>query len=238
LDIQRTELKYILPLSKYKSFRAAITPFVKFDRHIKEGRRTYEVHSVYYDTLGLKYYQDKIDGEDVREKFRIRFYNDGGDPSLKKVWFEIKCKKGSYIKKIRKEAFENEVNDLLSFKKDNGMTHILNQVFMKNLMPVTKVSYLREALICPYERDTRITIDNEITGAFVQKYCGNKVQNQKYILSPLYSILELKITDSIPTWLSHTIETFDLQLTPFSKYAKAIECCSIMRRLTGENYEF
>lgn len=235
--IARTELKYIIPVKIYPELRRALSPFIRRDPFHKEGKMTYDVHSIYYDTPSFLYYRQKTEGEDEREKFRIRFYQDGELPPETPMFLELKQKRGPFIKKLRYPVPLKDLKATLqSGHIPDAAEKILNSYHLLNLVPMARTSYKREALIGLYEKDTRITFDTEILGSYASKFDTRVITKQSYLLSPLYYILEIKTPDSIPTWLSHIIERFDLDLTSFSKYTKAMDNAGVIQRLRGINY--
>jgi SPX domain protein involved in polyphosphate accumulation len=238
--IQRTELKYFVPLQIYSDLRKDLSHFMKKDKNTKEGHRAYDVHSIYFDTRNFRYYNDKIDGIEVRQKFRIRYY----DPEViaqKKgnLWLELKAKDGPIIKKSRHKIDYLDKIGPFEFNKTSSkeldtIMYILNR---DNLAPVVRVSYRREALVGIYERDTRITFDSEITGASTIGNSYYRTSRDVRLLSPFQYLLEIKISDAIPSWLSHLIEKYNLEQTAYSKYANAIEKTGTLRKFKGELYE-
>jgi len=238
--IKRTELKYFVPIHLYKDISNDLRTYLRPDKHIAKGRVRYDVHSVYFDTRNFRYYYEKIDGEEVRKKFRIRYYGHRDINTNEDFWFEIKEKFGPIIKKTRYlHKGQYILNNLNIDFKENSDAEKIAHLFNKNdLAPVVRVSYKREALVAIYERDTRVTFDSEITGAMVINKRSGESGRDVALISPFLYLLEIKTTDAIPRWLSHIVEKYNLEQTSYSKYAKAIENTAVMRRTTGELYGF
>ena len=71
----RHELKYSIGYADYLSLRAKLWTVMQPDGHVDaEGK--YLIRSVYFDNYRDKALREKIEGVAVREKFRIRYYND------------------------------------------------------------------------------------------------------------------------------------------------------------------
>ena len=78
------EIRYADLLAIRQRLRAVAVP----DPHAQDGK--YLIRSLYFDNLNDKALREKVDGVNLREKFRIRYYN--GDPSL--IHLEKKSKVG------------------------------------------------------------------------------------------------------------------------------------------------
>ena len=74
----RHELKQEITYADMLVLRQRLKTVMQKDSHATDGR--YEIRSLYFDNLNDKALREKIDGVNVREKFRIRYYN--GDTSL------------------------------------------------------------------------------------------------------------------------------------------------------------
>ena len=83
----RHEIKHEITRSDLIAIRQGLRAVAKADPHAEGGR--YHIRSLYFDNLYDKALREKIDGVDMREKFRIRFYN--LDPSL--IHLEKKSKR-------------------------------------------------------------------------------------------------------------------------------------------------
>ena len=96
----RVEFKYLAPKDLLEDIRRDLAPYVKVDAlGGKNGNGEYTVRSIYYDTPQLECYDTKLDGLKVRNKFRIRGYDQPEADSL--VFLEIKRKFANFIAKHR-----------------------------------------------------------------------------------------------------------------------------------------
>ena len=75
----RNEWKYEISRSDLITIRQRMRAVAKPDAHTGPDG-SYQVRSLYFDTPSDQALREKIDGVNVREKFRIRYYN--GDTSL------------------------------------------------------------------------------------------------------------------------------------------------------------
>ena len=79
MDIQyRHEWKHEISYSDLLAIRQRLRAVAQADPHAIDGK--YLIRSLYFDNLNDKALREKIDGVNLREKFRIRYYN--GDLSL------------------------------------------------------------------------------------------------------------------------------------------------------------
>ncbi len=91
----RHEWKHEITFGDMLVLRGRLARIAKRDKHAINGK--YEIRSLYFDTLADKALKEKIDGVNIREKFRIRYYN--GDLSF------IRLEKKSKINGLcRKES--------------------------------------------------------------------------------------------------------------------------------------
>ena len=74
----RHEWKHEINYADLLTLRLRLSAVMKRDEHAIGG--IYRIRSLYFDNLSDKALREKIDGVNVREKFRIRYYN--GDASF------------------------------------------------------------------------------------------------------------------------------------------------------------
>ena len=74
----RHEWKHEITVSDMIAIRHRLRAVAKIDPNAIDGK--YFIRSLYFDNLSDKVLREKLDGVNMREKFRIRYYN--GDTSL------------------------------------------------------------------------------------------------------------------------------------------------------------
>ena len=84
----RHEVKHEISNLDMLILRQRLRAVMKPDSHAKDGQ--YEIRSLYFDNMDDKALREKLDGVSVREKYRIRMYNN--DPSV--IRLERKFKHG------------------------------------------------------------------------------------------------------------------------------------------------
>ena len=70
----RHEYKYICTRQQIETIRNSIRGVMQPDRHTEAGGE-YVIRSLYFDDYSDSCLRDNINGNDPREKFRIRIYN-------------------------------------------------------------------------------------------------------------------------------------------------------------------
>ena len=84
----RHEVKHEITHHDMLILRQRLRAVMQPDSHAVNGR--YEIRSLYFDNLDDKALREKLDGINVREKYRIRFYNN----DLSDIHLERKFKHG------------------------------------------------------------------------------------------------------------------------------------------------
>ena len=103
----RHELKYIINEGTYQYLRSRLLSLMSPDGHSRDGG--YRVTSLYFDDVYNSGYWQKLNGAEVRRKFRIRAYD--LDPSF--VSLESKHKDLSYVSKLSRKLTDEQYRALL-----------------------------------------------------------------------------------------------------------------------------
>ncbi len=93
--IYRHEWKHIINAADKIAIRQRMRAVAHTDKNATDGR--YVIRSLYFDNLADKALREKLDGVNLREKFRIRYYN--GD--TEHIFLEKKSKKNGLGTKDR-----------------------------------------------------------------------------------------------------------------------------------------
>ena len=88
------------------------------------------------------------------------------------------------------------------------------------LQPAMFVSYDRYSLASPTDSILRITFDRNITWRLHDLDLKKGVFGQQLDLGGRI-LMELKIPEAMPLWLSHTFDDLNIRMTSFSKYGRA-----------------
>ncbi len=189
------------------------------DPHAKDGK--YLIRSLYFDSAADKALREKLDGVNLREKFRIRYYN--GDTSV--IHLEKKSKRGGLGAKfsagLSAEEAQRIVDGDLSWMMDSPQP-LIRELYCKmryqGLRPKTIVDYTREPFIFG-PGNVRVTFDYDIrTGLsgtdFLDADCVTVPAGEAPI------ILEVKWDAYLPDIIRDAVQTPGRRVGAFSKYAQ------------------
>ena len=213
----RHEWKHEINYADLLTLRARLPAVMHRDKHAIDG--VYQIRSLYFDNLSDKVLREKIDGVNIREKFRIRFYN--GDTSL--IVLEKKSKiNGLCIKescRITKDEAQRIMDGDLGWMPGSGRPlcqELYSKMRSQGLKPKTIVDYTREPFVFD-PGDVRVTIDYNIrTGAFRTDFLNPETLTLPAGDSPI--ILEVKWGEYLPEIIRDAVTIPGRRVTAFSKY--------------------
>jgi len=225
----RFELKYILTLREAERFKQALRAYLLPDDH---GSGSYDLNSLYYDSPDLRFFWEKMDGIKFRRKLRIRHY-DNGQPLTEDtpVFLEIKQRLDRVTQKRRAVL---TYRDALRFCNQRErpdcdpqdapvIEEIEAMLWQYNLRPVSLVRYQRQALIgTDYDIGLRVTFDTSLayrTG----NLCLHEEPPSLPMFPPDRVVMEIKVNERIPYWLTELVAIHNLRLVRVSKYCRSIE---------------
>lgn len=217
----RHEIKFIVSDAQLALIHGRISPLMQKDSHQKKD--SYTVTSIYFDDLDDTCLNENVNGNDLRDKYRIRIYNhDLGC---------IKLEKKSKIHTLTKK--ESALLDQDEFRKFLDHEHIrilpdyparkkelFCEMRLKALLPKSIVEYDRSAYVFT-PGNVRVTFDRNIRGtANVRGFRKGCTHMVPFLKSGVH-ILEVKYDRRLPQFISDSLEIGTLQAASFSKY-----CCS------------
>lgn len=146
------------------------------ERHSENG---YTITNVYFDDLCDSCLQDTIDGNRIRQKYRIRIYNGSFDV----IRLEVKYKRDNRFKKYTTEITDEQMGDLMrGICIDGGQSSVDDPITLFNM--AIKERGLRPKVIVEYDRtayvfapgNVRITLDRDLRTSsrfdvFMRKEC-------------------------------------------------------------------
>ncbi|MCI8603067.1 MAG: polyphosphate polymerase domain-containing protein [Ruminiclostridium sp.] len=213
----RHECKHEINLSDMLVIRQRLSAVIKRDENGAEGK--YFVRSLYFDDFTNKALREKIDGINIREKFRIRFYNN--DTSF--IRLEKKSKRNGLCVKESATLTKSEAQSLTEGEYDwliNSDLPLLWELYSKmktGLKPKTIADYTREAFVYPYG-NVRVTIDRNIrTGMNCTEIFDENCPTVSAGNSPI--ILEVKWDEFLPSVIRDLVQMEGRRTSSFSKYA-------------------
>ena len=218
LTMNRTEVKYILSPEQVTYLKEQLQPYMEVDEY---GLTT--IASLYYDTPDYRLIRTSLEKPSFKEKIRLRSY---GTPSATSpVYLQLKRKSLGIVYKRRAATTISETNRFFSGQGDvPGDGQISREIryfrdFYGSLVPSMMIIYDRIAYK-QREGDLRLTID------FNPRYRQENLDlslgmEGKSILPEGYAILEVKIQDACPLWLSRILDAGHIYKSSFSKYGEA-----------------
>ena len=217
----RHELKYIISAGDHAILSRRLQMTMAQDAHAAQNGGEYHIRSLYFDDPFDSAVREKMDGIEVRDKFRIRIYNHS-DSAIK---LERKHKSGPYIQKSSLSLSRQECDSLLKgdYRFLLGRPEpFAGQMFgilkLRQLRPRVLVDYDREPYVFPAE-DVRITFDKDIrTGMRSTDLFNPNVP--MYPVTELRNcmILEVKFNQSLLAYIQMLIQMSAAQRTAYSKY--------------------
>lgn len=214
----RHEWKHEITYIDMLMLRQRLSVIAKSDSHTIDGK--YEIRSLYFDNIYDKALHEKIDGVNMREKFRIRYYN--GDTSFisleKKSKINGLCRKESaQITQETAQAIADGDYGWMLQSRIPLIQELYSKIMAQGLRPKTIVDYTREPYIYA-PGNVRVTMDYNIrTGLFCTDFLNPENVTVPAGDAPI--ILEVKWDDFLPDIIRDAVWLEGRRTTAFSKYA-------------------
>lgn len=215
----RHEWKHVLNYADLLTLRHRLGAVMERDPHVIDGK--YHIRSLYFDNPDDKALREKIDGVNIREKFRIRLYN--WDTSLIKL--EKKSKRNGLGTKYSANLTAEEAQKIVDGDLDWMMASdqaLVQELYCKmryqRLEPKTIVDYTREPFIFR-PGNVRVTLDYDIrTGQERTDFLDPEVVTIPAGDAPI--LVEVKWDEFLPTIIRDAVTLPDRRVGSFSKYAQ------------------
>lgn len=216
------ELKFVGDETLADSAIALMEAGCLSDSEYPEGK----IHSIYFDGPHRSFHAEKMDGDNLKLKVRIRWYgrpDPPGDAEIP-VFIEAKHRLGSARRKHRiavpvPERWINEVPlddpSLPAFLYRHAGA--LGEAIPLNLIPVLCISYDRRRYRCP-QTDSRIAVDRRIRADRIN---GREFPSAARIQVDR-TVCEFKHPgQALPSW-SQALYQAGFRLRSFSKYGECM----------------
>lgn len=215
----RHEYKHSLNYMDYKVLKGRLEKVLPHDKNAGPDGE-YLVRSLYFDTPGDKALREKLDGTNMREKFRIRRYGDSTDfiKLEKKSKVNGLCYKRSEALSAREASAicEGDTGWMVSDGREL-VAELYSKMKGQMLHPKTIVEYVREAFVCS-AGNVRITFDRDIrTGLLSTDFMNNGLPAVP--AGGELVLLEVKYDAFIPDFLVKLLYTDGRRASACSKYA-------------------
>lgn len=214
----RVENKYNCSENELQILQHRLEGVLKADSN-ENHPQGYSIISLYFDDLQDTCLHDTEDGVELRDKYRIRIYNN----SLETIKLEVKSKKDGYIYKKSKSISKEQLDRLMRGECIENSAAMEDPATLFNLAIRTRG--LRPKVIVAYERkayvfgpgNTRITLDRNVRASKRVEDFGS--ENISYdFLHEFDKVLEVKYDEFIPGFLLQLLELGNMQQTSYSKY--------------------
>lgn len=233
MQLQRWELKYVIPEETALGVRDFVRPYLELDEYgVGRPNLSYTIHNLYLDSDDLAIYWGTINGNKNRYKLRLRFYED--NPTAP-IFFEIKRRMNEAILKQRGGVKRHAVESVLAGQlpgpdelvSGDGRQLVAVQNFVRLMnedraAPTAHVRYEREAWISPFDNSVRVTMDRHvmISPEFQMRFTAE--MDGPTCVFGSWVILELKFSGRFPDWFKELVRVFGLRQGSASKYADGI----------------
>lgn len=215
----RHEWKHILNKSDLLILRQRLRAVMESDPHAVDGK--YHIRSLYFDNIDDKALREKIDGVNMREKFRIRLYN--CDPSV--IHLEKKSKRNGlgtkYSANLTAEEAQKIVDGNLEWMLSSDrplVQELYCKMLYQGIYPKTIVDYTREPFIFR-PGNVRVTLDYDIrTGLNCTDFLNPDAVTIPAGDAPI--LIEVKWDEFLPSIIRDTVSMPDRRVSAFSKYAQ------------------
>ena len=216
--MKRYELKYILSADQTEYLKKSLEGHMQPDRYGKTP-----IASLYYDTPDFRLIRTSVEKPEFKEKIRLRSYGLATETSP--VYLELKRKAYGIVYKRRvqttiplvKRFFAGEGDICAAGQINSEITTFRD--YYGNLVPSCLTIYDRTAYF-ESGGDLRLTIDED------PRYRTDHLRltesmNGISLLDGGQTILEIKVQESMPLWLTKILSDGHIYKGSYSKYGEA-----------------
>lgn len=216
---KRIEKKYIVDEPTYEKLIKKLDGHFVKDRYYKST-----ICNIYYDTPSHQLVRNSIEKPVYKEKLRVRSYGVPNDEDM--VFVELKKKYKGVVYKRRIEMTLAQTRDFFAGKDvphdnpqiENELKYFLK--FYEGIAPAMYLSYDRLAYCGAEDPSLRLTFDTHILYREEQKELDNGIWG-KELLPAGVRVMEIKIPNAMPLWLSAILDKLEIYPASFSKYGTA-----------------
>ena len=216
--MKRYEIKYILDPDQTEYFKKSVEGHMKIDEF---GLTS--IASLYYDTPNYRLIRASIEKPEFKEKIRLRSYGIATESSP--VFLELKRKAYGIVYKRRVKSKIPLVRNFFYGDGDICAGGQINREiktfrdYYQTLVPSCLIIYDRTAYFEP-GGDLRLTIDHNPRYRFEDLNLTTSMEGTS-LLKDGYTILEVKVQQAIPLWLTAILTKGRIYKGSFSKYGEA-----------------
>ena len=216
---RRIEKKYIVDEPTYEKLIKKLDGHFVKDRYYKST-----ICNIYYDTPSHQLVRNSIEKPVYKEKLRVRSYGVPNDEDM--VFVELKKKYKGVVYKRRIEMTLAQTRDFFAGKEvphdnpqiENELKYFLK--FYEGIAPAMYLSYDRLAYCGTEDPSLRLTFDTHILYREEQKELDKGIWG-KELLPAGMRVMEIKIPNAMPLWLSAILDELEIYPESISKYGTA-----------------
>lgn len=226
---RRREQKYLITIDQYRELILALEPYMRSDKFGVDGH--YTVTSLYFESRDNKIYFETKNKLKFRQKLRLRVYDNTDIDGT--AFFEVKQKHNKVVNKRRMLMPLNEAYRYL----ENGTDIPLADYETSNLQVLKEINHFRQLyelkpeMIVSYDRhalhginnpDFRMTFDLNLRCRDYDLLLEHGSYGENFIDQNLV-VLEVKVNDSVPLWLTRILQNLECEQKSASKYCTSLE---------------
>ena len=215
--MKRHEIKYLLDGEQTRLLREKLQGHMRVDQYGKTS-----IASLYYDTPTYTLIRESLQKPAFKEKLRLRSYGLATENSP--VFLELKRKACGVVYKRRiqttvplAQAFFTEAADPCGGQISRELAAFRDHY--RTLVPTCLIIYDRTAYFEP-DGDLRLTID-ENPRYRLHDLTLTKNMDGAPLLDEGWTILEIKVQNAMPLWLTAILAECGVRKGSFSKYGEA-----------------
>ena len=216
--MKRYELKYLLSGEQTSYLRERLKGHMEVDQYGKTS-----IASLYYDTPSYQLIRTSVEKPPFKEKIRLRSYGIATQESP--VFLELKRKAYGIVYKRRVQTTIPLVHKFFSGEGDICAPGQINREITtfrdqyRTLVPACLIIYDRVAYYQP-DGDLRLTIDENPRYRTDSLTLTQSMEGIS-LLPEGWTILEVKVQEAMPLWLTEILSTGKIYKGSFSKYGEA-----------------
>ena len=220
---QRIEKKYLLDQKQYQELKEKLMDHVVPDKYFETS-----IRSLYYDTDKYELIRRSIEKPEYKEKLRVRSYGKADQDD--EVFVELKKKLDGMVYKRRTKArYADLMNNIekADFKDrqvGNEIRYALN--YYGKLRPAVYIGCKRHSYSGKDDESLRVTFDSDISYR-MKDLSLNESDKDKKVTDKI--VMELKVKDAMPLWLTSLLDEVKAYPRGFSKVGTAF-----MKEIRGE----
>lgn len=217
---RRYEKKYLVTQQKFNQLARVFLPRMVPDRFAQST-----ISNIYYDTPDFRLIRRSLDRPPYKEKLRLRTYQ--APAADTEVFLEIKKKFDHIVYKRRICMPYGQAVAYLEGRQEAGHGQIAQEIewfraFYHDLRPAMFIYYDRLAIADREQPDLRITFDSGIRWRADHLDLVSGTEGRP-LLEAGTCLMEIKIPQAAPFWLSRALSEAGVFPTHFSKYGAAYQ---------------